>query len=173
LTEAGTAIITVIGCGNPNRSDDGVGPEVIRLLGSRRALQHDRCLQLLDAGTDGMTVMFAARGCTTLFLVDACRTGAEPGAVFEVPGSEVEAREPHSLGLHDFRWDHAIFDGRRIYADNFPSDVVVFLIEAHNVGFGIGLSPQVQEAALRVTDLIEQQVLTRRAHRPQSQKAAP
>ncbi|TIU76370.1 MAG: hydrogenase maturation protease, partial [Mesorhizobium sp.] len=57
-------MIIVIGCGNLNRQDDGVGVEVIRAL-RQRDLEGPE-VKLLDAGTDGMSVMFAARGCTTL-----------------------------------------------------------------------------------------------------------
>ena len=74
-------MIAVIGCGNPNRRDDGVAGEVLGLL----APQIAGAVRLFDAGTDGVAVMFAARGCRRLIVVDACSTGAVPGAVFEVP----------------------------------------------------------------------------------------
>jgi hydrogenase maturation protease len=98
--------------------------------------------------------MFAARGCRRLILVDACRSGAEPGAVFEVPGSELVDGDGPPIGTHDFRWDHAIAAGRRIYGDAFPADVTVFLIEAETLGFGVGLAPRVEAAASTVADRI-------------------
>src|SRR4051794_5714340 len=123
-------MIVVIGCGNPNRLDDGAGIEVLRQLKTREAGNDPLKVRLLAAGTDGMATMFAARGCRTLIVVDACRSGSPPGAVFEVPGNELEQRYEPSLNLHDFRWDHALFAGRKIFRDDFPSDVVVLLIEA-------------------------------------------
>lgn len=113
---------------------------------------------LLDAGTDGMAVMFAARGCRSLIVVDACRSGSEPGAVFEVPGTELQQRYQPSLNLHDFRWDHALHAGRAIYGADFPDDVVVMLIEAADVDFGLGLSPQVAKAVTRVAARVEELV---------------
>jgi hydrogenase maturation protease len=148
--------IAVIGCGNPNRSDDGVGSEVVRALRSRVA-KIDR-VRLLDAGTDGMGVMFAARECHSLIVIDACRSGSPAGAVFEVPGAELEARYRPSLTLHDFRWDHALFAGRQMFGGDFPHDVTVFLIEAATVDFGIGLSQLVEEAANRVATRVEELV---------------
>lgn len=153
-------MIAVIGCGNANRRDDGAGLEVIRQLQGRDGFRDRTQVQLLDAGTDGMAVMFAAKGCTSLIVVDACRTGAEPGAVFEVPGSELESRKPHSLSLHDFRWDHALFAGRQIYRDDFPKDVVAFLIEAQNLELGCELTSAVLASARRVADRIEKLVLS-------------
>lgn len=147
-------MIAVIGCGNPNRSDDGAGLEVLRMLKSR-GLDGLPAVSLFDAGTDGMGVMFAARGCRSLIVVDACRTGSSSGAVFEVPGEELEARHQPTLNLHDFRWDHALYAGRRIFKEDFPKDVVVLLIEAGRLDFGIGLSSAVSAAIPKVADRIE------------------
>src|ERR1700734_3248379 len=143
-------MIVVIGCGNPNRGDDGVGPEVVRALKSRSAGGQSEQVRLIDAGTDGMAAMFAARGCRSLIIVDACRSGSEPGAIFELPGDELERSYTPTLNLHDFRWDHALHAGRKIFREDFPSDVIVLLVEAQTVAFGIGLSPAVSLAAARV-----------------------
>lgn len=148
-------MITVIGCGNANRTDDAVGLEVVRLLNGRNDLRSRTDVRLLDAGTDGIAVMFAARGCKTLIVVDSCQTGAEAGAIFEIPGSEVESPHPPSLNLHDFRWDHALYAGRKMYSDAFPTDVKVYLIEAKDCGLGIGLSREIESAAKAVAESIE------------------
>jgi hydrogenase maturation protease len=148
-------MIVVIGCGNPNRLDDGAGIEVLRLLEARGLGRDAQHVRLLAAGTDGMATMFAARGCRTLIVVDACRSGSEPGAVFEVPGDELEQRHQPSLNLHDFRWDHALFAGKKIFREQFPSDVVVMLIEVHTTELGIGLSEPVSSGVAKVTDRVE------------------
>ncbi len=149
--------VAVIGCGNPTRGDDGVGPHVVREL-AQRGLGGDPGVRLLDAGTDGMAVMLAARGCRRLVLVDASRSGATPGAVFEVPGSELESRPPPALTLHDFRWEHALHAGRHMYGEAFPADVTVFLVEAVDTDFGLELSPAVASAARTVADRVERLV---------------
>jgi hydrogenase maturation protease len=145
-------MIAVIGCGNTNRSDDGAGPFVIRALRQRDGLPE--AVRLLDAGTDGIAVMFAARGCSALIVVDACRPLGEPGAVYEVPGEELERAYEPSLNLHDFRWNHALHAGRQIYREDFPADVTVYLIEAENLGLGLALTPAVERAATRVAERI-------------------
>ena len=148
-------MIVVIGCGNPNRLDDGAGVDVLRLLEARGIGRDAQGVRLLVAGTDGMATMFAARGCRTLIVVDACRSGSEPGAVFEVQGGELEQRSQPSLNLHDFRWDHALFAGKQIFREQFPSDVVVLLIEVQTTEFGIGLSEPVSSAVAKVADRVE------------------
>ncbi|QIA27587.1 hydrogenase maturation protease [Thermaerobacter sp. PB12/4term] len=142
----------IIGCGNLLRSDDGVGPLLIRRLWE---LGPPPGVRLADGGTAGMDVAFQIDGATELIIVDACRTGAPPGTIFEVPGEEVETPPLTAINLHDFRWDHAIAFGRWLLKDRFPRKVTVFLIEAASLEPGMGLSPAVQEAMERLAaDLV-------------------
>jgi hydrogenase maturation protease len=146
-------MLVVIGCGNLNRCDDGVGVIVAQRLlamGARSA----GAVEIFDAGTNGMDILFQARGAKKLIIVDAATSGSEPGAVFEVPGSELENPPVPTYTLHDFRWDHALYAGRRIWGDDFPKDVTVFLVEAKTLGFGIELSEPVARAADIVTERI-------------------
>lgn len=154
MVQAVADLIAIIGCGNPTRSDDGLGAAVIRRLAPRAGPR----VKLLDAGTDGMAVMFAARGCTALIIVDACTTGAAPGTVFELPAEVVAARHAPGYSLHDFRWDHALYTGRTIYGAAFPGDVTVLLVEARSVELGIGLSDEVGAAVARVISRIERRL---------------
>jgi hydrogenase maturation protease len=146
------ATLAVMGCGNTSRGDDGVGPFVIRSL-AIRGLSKDPRIYLLDAATSGIAVIAAARRCRRLIIVDACRSGAEPGTIHEASGREL-ARAPVSLTLHDFRWDHALFLAHSLYDEDFP-DVTALLIEVGSTGFGFELSPRVKEAAGRVAARIE------------------
>jgi hydrogenase maturation protease len=166
-------MFVVIGCGNANRTDDAAGLEVVRLLGTSTALGMRPDVKLLDAGTDGMAVMFAARGCSTLIVVDACRTGAEPGAIFEIPGGSVERRFEPSFNLHDFRWDHALYAGRQIFRDAFPSDVTAYLIEAQRLDLGCGLTEAVSRAAARVAECISTRILRLPTRTEQASEAPP
>jgi len=150
-------MMVVIGCGNLNRSDDGVGVAVARCVSA--LCNNPAGVKIIDAGTGGMEIMFQARGADHLVIIDACMSGSEPGAVFEVPGAELEAVNPPSFTLHDFRWDHALYAGRRMFGDAFPRDVMAFLIEAKSLDYGLDLSPEADRAATivaeRVAALIE------------------
>ena len=56
--------------------------------------------------------------------------------------------------MHEFRWDHALYAGRRIYGDAYPATVVVVLIEAATLGLGLALSPPVEAAAQGVAQRV-------------------
>src|SRR5437764_4373644 len=115
-------MLCVIGCGNPARSDDGVGVYIAQSLQDHLRRHPHLRTRVFDAGTGGMDVMFQARGARKLIIVDAASSESTPGAIFKVPGRELESEPEPSYSLHDFRWQHALFAGRRIFGMDFPSD---------------------------------------------------
>ncbi len=149
-------MLAIIGCGNLNRNDDGVGVIIAQRLQQYPIKQPHPNVRVFDCGTSGMEVMFQARGSTQLIIIDASSTGSQPGAVFKVPGSELEALPEPSYNLHDFRWDNALAAGRKIFKNDFPKVVTVYLIEVANLDFGCELSPAVQHAA----DLVFEELIT-------------
>ena len=133
----------IIGCGNLLRGDDAVGPILVRII-------YDMGLPpgvgLADGGTAGMDVAFRMRGMEHVIIVDACRTGSEPGTLYKVPGEELENLPPLTgINLHAFRWDHALAFGRWLLKDEYPPQVTVYLIEAESLEHGADLTPRVRE----------------------------
>jgi hydrogenase maturation protease len=145
-------MLTIIGCGNSNRTDDGVGVYVAQQLQKFLRENPKENIKIFDAGTGGIEVMFQARGASRLIIIDAGQTGSEAGAIYEVPGAELEREREVNYSLHDFRWDDALFAGRKIFKDDFPKDVSVFLIEAESLDYGLELSPKVKSAADKVIE---------------------
>lgn len=142
----------IIGCGNLLRGDDGVGPVLIRHLWDR-GLPPD--VRIADGGTAGMDVAFQMRGARRVILIDACRTGAVPGAIFNVPGEALENLPPLTgINLHAFRWDHALAFARWLLKDDYPEEIGVFLIEAEQTEPGAPLSVPVEQAMETVISLI-------------------
>lgn len=146
LTPSPTPSLVVIGCGNLNRCDDGAGVRVIQQLRLSFADALPGGVTLFDAGTAGIEVMFRARGATGLIVIDACRSGSDAGAVFRLPGSEIDTAHQPAYSLHDFRWDHAVHAGRRIFGADFPADLTVYLIEAGSLELGTELTLPVSRA---------------------------
>lgn len=143
----------IIACGNSNRSDDGVASYVVQQLAN---LPDRADVRLFDTGTNGMEVMFKARGCSTLILIDASDSGQPPGTLCKVPGAELERIPEPGLNLHNFRWENALYAGQRIFGDKFPNDISVYLIEAENLGLGLELSDTVKAAADRLYEQLSE-----------------
>ena len=144
--------ILVIGCGNVLRGDDAAGPILVRRLGNRGLPEGVRCV---DGGTGGIDVVLQMRGVPEVILIDACRSGSEPGSLFEIPPAEFENLPPPAgLDLHAFRWDHAVALARSLLKDDHPETVTAYLIEGERFEVGEGLSPAVDQAIDRLIDLL-------------------
>lgn len=147
-----TCDLLVVGCGNLLRADDGAGPILVRRLWDDGAPPGVR---LVDGGTAGMDVAFQMRGARKVIIVDASRTGADPGTVYRVPGPALEDLPPLSgLHTHMFRWDHALAFARWLLGDDYPADVTVYLIEAGDFTPGGELSEPVRCGVDRVLGFI-------------------
>ncbi len=148
-------MLTIIGCGNSNRTDDGVGPYIAQQLQKFLHSQPKQNVRVFDAGTGGIDVMFQARGSSRLIIIDASKTGSEPGSIYQVPGEELAAEREAAYSLHDFRWDHALYAGRKIFREDFPNDVTVFLIEAERLDIGLELTVPARTAADTVIERLK------------------
>ena len=154
-------MLAIIGCGNANRNDDQVGVYVALALKRLADEQQLPDVKVFDAGTAGMEVIFHARGCQSLIIIDANQSGSEPGSIFEVPGDMLTNAPPSHFNLHSFRWDHAIYAGQKIFKDDFPKDVTVYLIEAKDLGFGFEMTNEVAQSAEIVIKKIMQRLSQR------------
>lgn len=141
----------IVGCGNLLRGDDAVGPVLVRHLWDRGVPHGVRCA---DGGTGGMDVAFQMRGVPHVIIVDACTSGSEPGAIFRLDGRDCETPPLAGVNLHAFRWDHALAFARWALKEDYPPRIDVWLIEAARLEIGETLSPVVERAMHRVTDLI-------------------
>ncbi len=153
--------ITVIGCGNRNRCDDGVGPVITELLNERLKGFRTSNIDIYDTGSGGMDVMFRARGCTELIIVDACMSGSEAGSIFELPAEALRIPHDPIVNSHEFKWQHAIYAGNQIYGQDFPKHIRVILIESAHTGIGLELTDVVSDAANRVADKLFSELLPR------------
>lgn len=139
----------VIGCGNILRGDDAVGPTLIRHLWAEGDIPDE--VTLVDGGTAGMDVAFKMRGAAHVVLIDAAQTGADPGTIYRIPGSEIEELPAlEALHSHSFRWDHALAFGHWLLGDQYPEEVTVFLVEIANTEPGADLTEPVAASMLDV-----------------------
>lgn len=142
----------IIGCGNLLRGDDAVGPILVRHLAE---IGTPPGIRLADGGTAGMDVAFQMRGMARVILVDACKTGVEPGTLYKVPGEELENLPPLTgINLHAFRWDHALAFGRWALKEDYPKDITVYLIEAGSLEVGDPLTDPVRQTMERLAGIL-------------------
>jgi len=139
----------VIGLGNPDRGDDGVGRLVVRLLEGR--LGDD--VLILEQSGGAAALLETLREADWVVLVDAMVSGAPIGSIRRVdcaagdPLPVKPGASSHGLGVAE-----AIGLARALGC--LPRACVVFGVEASRFDPGTGLSPAVAAAAHAVAGRI-------------------
>jgi hydrogenase maturation protease len=152
----------VIGVGNRERGDDGVGLEVARRL-------REHCLAqvtVLEGAGDPADLFEAWEGRRLAVLVDASCSGDAPGYVqrFDAHRSPLPASLRHA-STHSFGPAEAVELGRVL--GRLPPAVIVYAVEGHRFGPGQGLSPAVEAAIPDVVDRILEDLQQRGAAGPE------
>tara|TARA_R110000823_G_scaffold272512_2_gene391805 strand:+ start:193 stop:672 length:480 start_codon:yes stop_codon:yes gene_type:complete len=145
----------IMGFGNPVRSDDAVGIYVIEQL--REKLPESEDISIFDMGTAAFEVLFGLKGHDKIILADAVLNSNEPvGTLFKVPAEEV-LRAPQDdplVFLHGMKWDQALSYTKKIFRDEYPEDIQVYLVAIENTKLEVDLSDVVREAGDKVVQHI-------------------
>jgi hydrogenase maturation protease len=132
--------VLVVGLGQRERGDDGVGPAVAEALAAQRlpgvrVIEHEDPVRLLDewAGADLVVV------------VDAVRSGQRPGTVRVLDANGDPMPDwTGGGGTHAFGLDAAVELARAL--DRLPARLVIVGVEAEQFRPGEPLSPAVAAA---------------------------
>ena len=139
----------VIGIGNPLRGDDGAGVEVIRRLrekgpalsGGEGSLFE---VDLIDGGTDGLSLLERMRDYERVIIVDAVDAGKRPGEVFAFSAEEAsifireDTLSTHGLGLAE-----ALALAQML---SIPTRIRLVAVQPEHLTMGKGLSKAVADS---------------------------
>lgn len=94
----------VIGLGNPLMGDDGLGIAALERLRAAWHVPDD--VDLVDGGTWGMNLLPEIESAGRVLLIDAIKTGAQPGAEIVIPRARLPRYlatkiSPHEVDLRD------------------------------------------------------------------------
>jgi hydrogenase maturation protease len=132
----------VIGVGNAYRRDDGVGLAVAARLGGRVPAG----VEVLGCELEPSRLIDAWQGADTALVVDAVRSGAEPGTLHRVDAGAgpVPASVFRSSSTHAFGVGEAVELARAL--GTLPGRLVLYGIEGAEFVAGEGLTAEVQAA---------------------------
>lgn len=141
-----TGRTVVIGVGNPYRRDDGVGPAVVSLLRKRRLPG----VELAESDGELGALIDLWMGASLAVVVDAIRARpSHPGRVHRLSAYHPAAgRTSAAASTHGVDLGEAVALARAL--DRMPQRLLLFAVEAAEVGFGQGLTPAVADAAAAV-----------------------
>ncbi len=144
-----TSPILVIGIGNEYRHDDGVGLVVARELRAKNLPN----ILVSESSGDGAALMEAWEAAQSVVLIDAASSGAKLGTIYRFDATS----QPLPMGF-SFHSTHAFGVAEAIglsqALQQLPPCLIVYAIEGKNFTAGVGLSPEVAEAAQKVVEQV-------------------
>ncbi len=139
----------VIGVGNAFRRDDGAGIAVTRRL----AGENPEAVVIREESGEGTSLMAAWEGQELAILVDASRSGAQPGTVRRFDAAH--DRLPSGLfhySSHTFSVAEAVEMARTL--ERLPGRLIVYGIEGSDFAYGEGLTEPVASAVEEVVEMV-------------------
>jgi hydrogenase maturation protease len=144
---------TIIGIGNPFRSNDAVGLIVARRVRAE-ALQY---VQVLELQGETFTLLDLWHKADTVVLIDAVASGVRPGTIYRF---EAYAEPIPSVRFHGSAHDLSLVEAIELarILKQLPRHLIVYGVEAQHFGSSIALSPAVEQAVLSVVERILEEV---------------
>lgn len=135
--------VLVLGLGNPLLGDDGAGLELLQRVESQGPWPEN--VRLVDGGTWGLSLLPDVMDAERLLVLDAVRTGREPGTVVRGEDDAVPRWYSHPVSPHQV--DLAELLGAAELLGVLPERLVVVGIEPQTTDeLHVGLSPVVEAA---------------------------
>jgi hydrogenase maturation protease len=149
------ADIVVIGVGNLLLRDEGIGVHLAHAL-EEQALPEG--VQIVDAGTGGLNMLYAMERAKKVIFLDAAEMGKAPGAFVRfVPRDVKLCGAEHAVSFHELGLPQVLDLADAL---GVACEVVIFGVQPKDLSWGIGLSPELARAVPEILAAVAQEVRT-------------
>lgn len=150
--------VLVLGVGNPQRGDDGVGPWAVRCLVDRWHGPSLPGLRVSSIDGEATALLEQLEQADQVFIIDACHSGASPGALsrFDARMHPLPAKH-FTLSTHAPGLAEALELARALNV--MPDQCIVYAIEGESYAPGAPLSIRAKRGALRAAIRIRREIL--------------
>ena len=136
----------VVGVGNVLLKDEGIGCHVVQAL--RETDLSD--VEIIDGGTS-LDALQLCEDADKLIIVDAVRGGGTPGQIYRFRPEDITLEEEPILLLHDMSFVDSL---KLMRLWHNIGEAIIIGIEPRDIGWGLELSPELQEKVPRVIDAV-------------------
>jgi hydrogenase maturation protease len=136
----------VVGVGNVLLKDEGIGCHVLQAL--RETDLSD--VEIIDGGTS-LDALQLCEDAEKLIIVDAVRGGGTPGQIYRFRPEDITLEEEPILLLHDMSFVDSL---KLMRLWHNIGEAIIIGIEPRDIGWGLELSPELQEKLPRVVDAV-------------------
>jgi len=146
--------VVVVGIGNVLLKDEGIGVHVARAL-SEAAQRGNSSFDVIDGGTSP-DVFMLLDGVRKLILVDAVSGGGSPGSVYRFHLDDIVLRQEYAISAHQI----SLLDSLQMmeFSEHKPEEVVIVGIEPREIGWGMELSPELQDKMPQIIKVVMDEV---------------
>lgn len=148
------AKIVVLGMGNVLLKDEGLGVHIAQAL-KEASPSPDVDLEVLDGGTSPQ-VFLLLEGADKLIVIDAVRGGGQPGAVYRFAPEDIALE----TGMHTSVHQIGLLESLRMmdYLGSRPRDTVIIGVEPKEIGWGLELSPELEQKVPQIVELVWKEI---------------
>jgi hydrogenase maturation protease len=157
--ESISGIIKIIGIGQSLRGDDAAGLAAVRMWEKTFQVNNERPhVQVELTELPGIGLLSLLEGARIAILVDAVRSGARAGTIFELTENQLETFSKDAGSAHGWGVAETLSLGRKLMPSTLPGKLILIGIEAGQLNLGETLSPEMETALPEVARLIERHV---------------
>jgi hydrogenase maturation protease len=153
-----TAPILVLGLGNTEAGDDGLGPVLVSEL-SKQYRYTGGFIEFVNGGTRGLSLLNSMAGRQAVVVLDAVEAGGRPGTVSVLKGSDV-VRYAISHPTSTLEGNAGELLATAAFLGDLPEHCYIVSVEPANRSEGPGLSHEVerslQPALLKAQDVVDE-----------------
>ncbi len=150
-------IIKIIGIGQSLRGDDAAGLKAVQLWHEIYQAKPDRPnVKVVMAYNPSLGLLGLLEGARLAILLDAVRSGAEPGTIQRINEDQISAFGSGTGSAHGWGVAESLAMGRQLNYPGLPPRLIFIGIEAGTLTLGEALSPPVESALPAAARLIEQ-----------------
>jgi len=137
----------ILGVGNILQKDEGIGVRAVEILQERFEIRDD--IRILDGGTMGLDLLPFIEGYDNLLIIDAVKTGGEPGTIVRIEGDDVPRFLSTKLSVHQIGLPDMLSAATMMGI--MPEKTCLIGIQPETIESGIELSGSVEK---RMEDII-------------------
>jgi len=144
--------ITVLGIGNLLLRDEGVGIHVIEALKKEYLPEN---VELVDGAAGGFDLLPLILACDKLIVIDAIKTGDEPGAIYKFDSQDIDIQRDVNVSLHDVDFFQVLEHAKK-YKTLPPVEMIT--IVPKEMSLGMELSSCVVDKLPKLIELVKQEI---------------
>jgi hydrogenase maturation protease len=144
--------IVVIGVGNLLQKDEGIGIHAVQSL-QEMDLPPD--IKLIDGGTSPDLIAYTRAG-DKMIIIDAARAGGQAGTIYRFKPEDLAAEKGSLASVHEL----GVVQNLSLLSltGNEPREIVIIGIEPGEIGWGLELSPDLQQKLPEIVKIVLKEI---------------